>query len=48
VLGILGQNLCEAIGVSNFNAERTRKAAARLGASGIPLASNQVSIGLED
>uniref|UniRef100_A0A7S3QKN1 NADP-dependent oxidoreductase domain-containing protein n=1 Tax=Dunaliella tertiolecta TaxID=3047 RepID=A0A7S3QKN1_DUNTE len=40
------QDLCDAIGVSNFNAERTRKAAARLGQSGIPLASNQVQYSL--
>jgi len=36
------KGLCDAIGVSNFNEGRVRSAASRLGAQGIPLASNQV------
>ncbi len=38
--------LCTAVGVSNFNAQRTRAAAAALGARGLPLASNQVQYSL--
>ena len=36
------QGLADAIGVSNFNAQRLRGAARRLKQAGIPLASNQV------
>lgn len=36
------QGLCEAVGVSNFNAARVRSASKALAASGIPLASNQI------
>jgi aryl-alcohol dehydrogenase-like predicted oxidoreductase len=38
--------LCDAVGVSNFNAERTRAAAKALGARGLCLASNQVQYSL--
>jgi hypothetical protein len=34
------------VGVSNFNASRVRGAAQRLGAAGVPLASNQVQYSL--
>ncbi|EFJ49624.1 hypothetical protein VOLCADRAFT_80526 [Volvox carteri f. nagariensis] len=40
------QGLCQAVGVSNFNAERVRRAVQLLGARGIPLASNQVQYSL--
>jgi diketogulonate reductase-like aldo/keto reductase len=36
------QGLAQAVGVSNFNAQRLRKAAETLQARGVPLASNQV------
>jgi diketogulonate reductase-like aldo/keto reductase len=36
------QGLCEAVGVSNFNAERLAKAADKLEMRGMVLASNQV------
>jgi diketogulonate reductase-like aldo/keto reductase len=38
------QGLCDAIGVSNFNANRVRGAAARLAKDGCVLASNQVCV----
>ena len=37
------QGLCEAVGVSNYNAQRTRHAATRLKNAGVQLATNQVS-----
>ncbi|GFR47566.1 hypothetical protein Agub_g9291 [Astrephomene gubernaculifera] len=40
------QGLCRAVGVSNFTADRVRGAVARLGARGVPLASNQVQYSL--
>uniref|UniRef100_A0A7S3VNR4 NADP-dependent oxidoreductase domain-containing protein n=1 Tax=Dunaliella tertiolecta TaxID=3047 RepID=A0A7S3VNR4_DUNTE len=40
------QGLCDAVGVSNFNTQRTRNAAKRLGNAGVPLASNQVMYSL--
>ncbi len=40
------QGLCDAVGVSNFNAQRVRDAKARLGAAGVLLASNQVMYSL--
>ena len=36
--------LCDAVGVSNFNADRIRRAVRTLGDAGIPLASNQVQV----
>jgi hypothetical protein len=38
----LQQGLCQAVGVSNFSAERIRRAVGLLDARGAPLASNQV------
>jgi aryl-alcohol dehydrogenase-like predicted oxidoreductase len=38
--------LCDAVGVSNFNAKRVRSAAAALASRGLPLASNQVQYSL--
>jgi len=40
------QGLADAIGVSNFNAQRIRSASKRLQSAGIPLASNQVQYSL--
>ena len=40
------EGLCDAVGVSNFNADRIRRAVRTLGAEGIPLASNQVQYSL--
>ena len=38
--------LCDAVGVSNFNASRVRNAVKALGARGVPLSSNQVQYSL--
>ena len=38
------QGLADAIGVSNFNAQRVKGASKRLEQAGIPLASNQVGV----
>lgn len=40
------QGLCQAVGVSNFNAQRLRAAHRRLAQDGVPLASNQVQYSL--
>lgn len=40
------QGLCEAVGVSNFNAERLRRSHQRLALRGVPLASNQIQYSL--
>jgi hypothetical protein len=44
--GCLAGCLAAQVGVSNFNASRVRGAAQRLGAAGVPLASNQVQYSL--
>ena len=38
--------LCDAVGVSNFNAARVRNAVKALGARGVPLSSNQIQYSL--
>ena len=38
--------MVEAVGVSNFDADRLRTAHARLAARGVPLAANQVQFSL--
>src|SRR5512136_878742 len=45
---LVGQKRIRAVGVSNFNQARMRRAYAALAASGIPLASNQVRYSLLD
>ena len=40
------RGLCRAVGVSNFNADRLRRAHARLAERGVPLASNQIQYSL--
>jgi aryl-alcohol dehydrogenase-like predicted oxidoreductase len=45
---LVGQGRIRAVGVSNFNAERMRRAHVRLAAEGFPLASNQMRYSLID
>jgi len=40
------QGLCRAVGVSNFNAERVRRAAKKFEERGVPFASNQIQYSL--
>lgn len=46
--GVLRRGLCSAVGVSNYSASQTRRAAAALAAEGLPLASNQLEYSLLD
>jgi aryl-alcohol dehydrogenase-like predicted oxidoreductase len=48
LIGVVGIGLCSAVGVSNYNAGQTRRAAAVLTSEGVPLASNQVEYSLLD
>lgn len=48
LVGVVHRGLCSAVGVSNYNASQTRRAAAVLAAESIPLASNQVEYSLLD
>lgn len=46
--GVVRRGLCSAVGVSNYSASQTRRAAAALAAEGLPLASNQLEYSLLD